>query len=265
MAKLSACIVAWNGEKQIRGCLESLKGVVDEIVVVHDGPCIDGTIRICREYTSKVFTRPYVGEAEPHRPFTFAKASGEWILWIDQDERLTPQLRSAIPKMIERDDINAYSFVWPVKYANANLTKGFFSNVHKTVLFRKSAIDNFRGLPNEILKVKGKAIRTNYRMIHNQEGERNTLRVFFRRTLRIVRIHADQLLKKRLAARIAPWYFIKAFLWFFLYCGYYYIFHATLFTKADRSIALQLALYNFFLYWNVFLAKTGLRKHAPGR
>jgi len=265
MTKVSACIVAWNGEKQIRGCLESLKGAVDEIIVVHDGPCVDKTIRICKEYTSKVFIRPYVGEAEPHRPFTFSKATGEWILWIDQDEQLTPQLRKAIPHLIERDDANAFSFVWPVKYANANLTKGIFSKVQKTVLFRKNAVDNFRGLPNEILHVTGKTIRTNYRMIHNQEGERNTLRVFFRKTLRIVRIHADQMLKKKVATKIAPWYFFKAFLWFFLYCGYYYIFHATLFTKADRSIALQLALYNFYLYWYIFLAKIGVWKHVPGR
>lgn len=258
MTRISACIVAWNGEKQIRNCLESIKGVVDEIIVVHDGPCVDATIRICKEYTNKIYIRPYIGEAEPHRPFTFEKSTGEWILWIDQDEQLTPQLRKAIPLLVERNDANAFSFVWPVKYANANLTKGFFSKVQKTVLFRKSAIDNFRGLPNEILRVKGKTVHTNYRMIHNQEGERNTLRVFFKKTMRIIRIHADQMIKKKLATKIAPWYFIKAFLWFFLYCGYYYVFHATLFTKADRSIAFQLALYNFFLYWNIFLKKSGL-------
>ncbi len=41
MATSSACLVVWNGEDEIRGCLESIKKVVDEIIVVHDGPCSD--------------------------------------------------------------------------------------------------------------------------------------------------------------------------------------------------------------------------------
>lgn len=259
MPTISACLVVWNGEKLIRGCLESIKGVVDEIIVVHDGPCRDRTLEICREYTKNVYVRPHVGEAEPHRPFTFAKATGDWILWIDQDERLPANLRKDMRKLVARDDVNAYSFLWPVKYANANLTKGYFSKVQKTVLFRKKALLDFRGLPNEMIRVKGKTMPTTYRFIHLQEGERNTLKVFFAKTLRIVRIHADQMVKKKLVTKPAPWYLLKAFLWFFLYCGYYYVLHLTIFRRSDISIAFQLALYNFFLYWYVFARKLGFR------
>jgi hypothetical protein len=92
-----------------------------------------------------------------------------------------------------------------------------------------------------------------------QEGERDTLKAFFRKTLRIVRIHADQMVRKNLVTKLAPWYFFKAFLWFFLYCGYYYVLHLTIFRKSDISIAFQLALYNFFLYWYVFLGKAGFK------
>ena len=259
MQKISACLVVWNGEKLIRDCLESIKGMVDDIVVVHDGPCSDRTLEICREYTKKVFVRPRVGEAEPHRPFTFAKASGDWILWIDQDERLSPQLQKNMRKLAERKDVDAYSFVWPTKYGDKNLTKGVFANLGKTVFFRKKALVNFRGLPNEAIRVKGEVVRTKYALIHLQEGERDTLHVFFNRTLRIVRIHADQLIKKKVATKPAPWYLIKAPLWFFLYLGYYYVLKGAFRTKADISISFQHALYNFYLYWYVFLKKLGFR------
>ncbi len=259
MATLSACLVVWNGEKLIRDCLESLKSVVDDIVVVHDGPCSDRTLQICRKYTRKVYVRPRVGEAEPHRPFSFAKASGDWILWIDQDERLTPALRKNIRKLIARKDVDAYTFRWPVKYCDANLTKGNFSRVQKRALFRKSAITRFHGLPNETVQVKGKVVDTNYRLIHIQEGERGTLRAFFKRDVRITRIHADQLIKKKLATKPALWYLLKAPLWFLLYLGYYYVLMLAFFTKADISTSFQHALYNLLLYWHVFLGKLGVK------
>lgn len=267
MPTISACLVVWNGEKQIRDCLESIKNVVDDIVVVHDGPCRDRTLEICREYTKKVYVRPYVGEAEPHRPFTFAKASGDWILWIDQDERLSKPLQKALRKLAERADqegVDAYTFRWPTKQGTKNLTTGFFVNLGKTVFFRKKALTGFRGLPNEVIKVTGKVVRTNYLLEHHQEGERDTLPIFFNRTLRIVRIHADQMLKKKLVTMPAPWYLLKAPLWLVLYLSYYYVLKGAFRTHEDRSIALQHALYNFFLYWYVFLYKTGLKKHKPG-
>jgi glycosyltransferase involved in cell wall biosynthesis len=258
MGTVSACIVAYNGEKQIVDCLESIKDVVDEIIVVHDGPCKDRTLELCRKYTSKIYVRPYVGEAEPHRPFSFKKATGEWILWIDQDEQLTRPLRKTFRKLLDNKSVNAYTFLWPVKYMDYNLKNGFFSRVRKRALFRKDAIDGFRGLPNETLNVKGTTLDTNYWFIHEQSGERNTLDIFFKRTLRIVKIHAHQMIIKKIVSKPAIWYLIKAPIWFVLYLGYYYVLKCAIWTKADRSISLQLALYNFYLYWYVFKEKMNL-------
>lgn len=252
---ISACLVVWNGEKQIRSCLESIKKVVDEIVVVHDGPCSDKTLAICKEYTVNVFVLPYVGEAEPHRQFTFDKATSEWILWIDQDEQLSIELQKNIRSLATNENVAGYTFRWPVKYGTQNLTKGFFSRVQKLVLFRKKALNNFQGLPNEAVRVKGKVADTQFVLLHDQNGERDTLRVFFTKTLRIVQIHAEQLVSKGLASKPAVFYLFKAPIWFVLYLGYYYVIKGAFRTKADLSISLQLALYNFYLYWYVFVRK----------
>jgi hypothetical protein len=144
-----------------------------------------------------------------------------------------------------------------VKYGTSNLSKGYFSKVRKRVLFRKTSMKKYLGLPNETLQVNGRSVDTNYKLIHLQSGERNTLRIFFSRTLRIVRIHAKTMVKKGIVKRPALWYLFKAPIWFVLYLCYYYFLKRALFTKADRSISLQLALYNFYLYWYIFLEKRG--------
>jgi Glycosyltransferases involved in cell wall biogenesis len=62
--KISACIVVYNEEKVIKRCLDSIKNVVDEIILVHDGPCKDRTLEIAKRYTNKIFIRPHVGMME---------------------------------------------------------------------------------------------------------------------------------------------------------------------------------------------------------
>ena len=78
--RISACLVVYNEEKIIKNCLASIKDAVDEIIVVHDGECIDKTLEICKSYTNKIFIKQHIGEAEPHRPFGFKQATGDWIL-----------------------------------------------------------------------------------------------------------------------------------------------------------------------------------------
>ena len=71
-AKISACIITKNEEKHIRKCLESIKNVVDEIVIV-DGYSIDKTIDICKEYTDKIYIQKFSGsfaEEVTHNPAT---------------------------------------------------------------------------------------------------------------------------------------------------------------------------------------------------
>ena len=250
--KISAVIIAWNGEKEIKKCLDSIKNVVSEIIVLHDGKCSDKTPTIVKGYGAKYKKMPYIGEAEPHRNHGFNLAKNDWILWIDQDEQLSKPLQKALKNFEPSPDISAYTLLWSVKYGNKWLNHGYFSRVPKLCLFRKSRMLKFNGLPNECIKVVGKVWNTNYRMIHKPFGERNTIKVFFNRTKRIVKIHAEQMIKKKVADMPSIWYLLKAPLWFVLYLGYYFVLKRTIKSKADISITVQNALYNYYLYWYVF-------------
>lgn len=93
MAKISAVIVAHNEEKKIAECLQSLD-FADEIVVVLD-KCTDRTKEIVSRYTDKIVEGSWKIEGA-RRNVALASASGDWILEIDADERISAELAKEI-------------------------------------------------------------------------------------------------------------------------------------------------------------------------
>ncbi|MGD8593365.1 MAG: glycosyltransferase family 2 protein [Gammaproteobacteria bacterium] len=94
MPKISACIISFNEEKKIEDCLKSLQPVVDEIIVV-DSLSTDKTLEIVAKYTDKIFEQKFLGHVE-QKNLAVSKASHDWILSLDCDERLSAQLQDSI-------------------------------------------------------------------------------------------------------------------------------------------------------------------------
>ncbi len=138
--KLSVCLVIKNEEKLLPRCLESIKKIADEIVLIHDGPCSDKSLEIGEKHQARVFIRPFVGEAEWHRPYAFEKARGEWILQIDADEFLSNSTAEKVKELIEEKKIDAFSFRWPYWNGTRYITKGPFAKTYKPCLFKKSKL-----------------------------------------------------------------------------------------------------------------------------
>lgn len=102
MPRLSAVLIVRNESAQLGACLESVKWA-DEIVVL-DGGSDDDTVAIARRYTDKVFIeRDWQGYGI-QRQRAQQRASGDWILMIDADERVTPELRVEIERAVAADD-----------------------------------------------------------------------------------------------------------------------------------------------------------------
>lgn len=98
--KLSVVISAFNEEKMIEACLQSVKTLADEIVVV-DNNSTDTTAKIAKKYTQRVFTQKNDPTSiDTQKNFGFAKATGDWILSIDADERVTQELAEEIKDAI---------------------------------------------------------------------------------------------------------------------------------------------------------------------
>jgi len=90
---LSVVIITRNEEDNIRDCLESIRWA-DEIIVV-DSASTDRTGDICREYGVRFFIEPWEGFAR-QKNSAVGKATREWILSLDADERVTPELKNEI-------------------------------------------------------------------------------------------------------------------------------------------------------------------------
>lgn len=99
MSKVSAVISAFNEEKNIARCLESLS-FADEIIVV-DNSSFDKTAEIAKKYTRKVFTQKNnPAEIDLQKNFGFTKATGDWILSIDADEEVSEELAGEIKRVL---------------------------------------------------------------------------------------------------------------------------------------------------------------------
>lgn len=86
--KISACIITQNEEDWLKYTLDSLQGVVDEIIVV-DGGSKDKTIELCNSFKNvKVFSKTFKGDYGAQREYAAKQATGDWILVIDSDEVL---------------------------------------------------------------------------------------------------------------------------------------------------------------------------------
>ena len=99
--KISASVIVFNEEENIAELCESVDWA-DEIVIV-DSSSTDRTIEIANKFTDKIFQHEFTGYKDKHQ-FADAQTTGDWIFWIDADERVTPELRDAITRLRSRDE-----------------------------------------------------------------------------------------------------------------------------------------------------------------
>lgn len=103
MMKISAAIATYNEEKNIGYCLKSVKDLVDEIVIV-DGSSTDKTVEIAKSFGAKVLVAENVPIFHINKQKAFDMATGDWILYLDADERVTPKLAEEIKKVINLNE-----------------------------------------------------------------------------------------------------------------------------------------------------------------
>ena len=108
MIKFTAIIITKNEEKNIARCLLSLKGVADEVVVV-DSFSTDGTKAVCEAYGARFFEREWGGYGD-QKNWGAKQASYQYILSLDADEWLSPEMRDSILAVKANWTHDAYSF-----------------------------------------------------------------------------------------------------------------------------------------------------------
>lgn len=103
--KISVVLATYNEETKIATCLDSVAWA-DEIIVVDNGST-DRTVEVVKKYKVKLFSLPKVGFSEL-RNFELSKARGNWILYVDPDEIISPVLADEINKVINNKPTASY-------------------------------------------------------------------------------------------------------------------------------------------------------------
>ncbi|HJX85594.1 MAG TPA: glycosyltransferase family 2 protein, partial [Candidatus Angelobacter sp.] len=100
---LSVCIITLNEEANLARTLESVKSIASEIVIVDSGST-DRTVAVAQSYGARVFVEPWKGFA-PQKNSTLAKATHDWILSLDADEEVSPELAASIRKVLSGESV----------------------------------------------------------------------------------------------------------------------------------------------------------------
>lgn len=108
MIQLSVVIITLNEEKNLERCLQSVKNLADEIVVI-DSLSTDKTVEIAQRYGAKIVLQKFLGHIE-QKNFAAAHASHKWVLSLDADEAITPELEKNILLVKANPQYNAYRF-----------------------------------------------------------------------------------------------------------------------------------------------------------
>lgn len=97
-SSISVLLICKNEADRIEPCLQSVAGWADEIIVLDSGST-DGTPEIVRRYTDKLWITDWPGYG-PQRNRALEKVSSDWVMTIDADERMTPELRDEIDRWL---------------------------------------------------------------------------------------------------------------------------------------------------------------------
>lgn len=108
---LSVCMIVKNEAHQLAGALENFRDFADEIVVVDTGST-DNTWEIASRYTDRVFDFPWCDDFSAARNQSLAQATGDYVLWMDADDRVSPEMAGRIRELKGLfDGQNAFYFV----------------------------------------------------------------------------------------------------------------------------------------------------------
>ncbi|MCD6067291.1 MAG: glycosyltransferase family 2 protein [Bacteroidetes bacterium] len=151
MQNLSIVIITFNEEKNIGRCLESVKDVADDIVVL-DSFSTDRTEAICRSYSKVQFIQRAWEGYSASKNFANEQAKYDWILSLDADEALNDELISILQDLKRTDSLHTYSFNRLTNYCGTWIKHSGWYPDKKLRLFNRSK-SKWEGTIHEELSV----------------------------------------------------------------------------------------------------------------
>lgn len=176
--EISLCMIIKNEEKYIENCLNSIKDLVGEIIIIDTGST-DKTKEIAKKFTNKLFDFPWENNFSKARNFAISKASKTWVLFLDADETISQIDKEKIKNLLKNNKrAKADAFVLKCRnYTNNMGVVGWLSS--KKDKYKESEItpgfwvlDTIRLFKNKKnFFFEGKIHETVYNSIKNSKGK----------------------------------------------------------------------------------------------
>lgn len=160
---LTVIVLTKNEQDRIKACVESVKWA-DEIIISDNGS-EDKTLEIAKEYTDKILKVNF-NDFATWRNHAMEKAEGEWVLFIDPDERVLVPLREEIESLISKLEYSAYAISRKNIIFGRNVKYGPFWPDWVIRLIKKSDFETWVGKVHEYPKFKGKLGYSKNSLLH---------------------------------------------------------------------------------------------------
>lgn len=173
--KISLCMIVKNEEEVLARCLDSVKSLVDEIVIIDTGST-DRTKELAQQYTPLVFDFVWRDDFASARNFAFSKATGDYLLWLDADDVLSldEDAVRTLKALLEREAPDVVNCAYDVAFDEAgNPTYSYF----RERFLKREANFVWVGRVHECIAPRGKIVTSPLRVRHlggnKQKGSRN--------------------------------------------------------------------------------------------
>jgi len=211
-ATISVIIISHNEARDIEACLRSVSWA-DEIVVVDSGST-DGTREIAAGWTDKVHDIPWKGFG-PQKNHALDLATGDWVLSLDCDERVSDALREELTSVLATTDCEAFLVPFRSSYCGRFMRFGDWSGERKLRVFRRDA-GRFDDVPvHERIHIEGTIGKLRGRILHYSVRTRSEMHEKSRRYARLGAEAAFKSGKRATQASAAgrgAWAFVRSFL-----------------------------------------------------
>lgn len=145
---LSLCVIARNEEAMLSGCLESVAGVVDEIVVVDTGST-DRTIEVALAHGARVLETPWTDDFSAARNAALEVAKGDFVFFLDADERLDQSAMGVLRRLVRDEAESAPPTVYAPLILNVDSAGASLGADHMPRLWRARPELRFTGRIHE--------------------------------------------------------------------------------------------------------------------
>jgi glycosyltransferase involved in cell wall biosynthesis len=163
--RLTVLIPCKNEIKNIRNCIESVRGIADEILVADSGS-IDGTLDVVRSLGGcRIIEREYIHSGN-FKNWAIPQSAHPWVLVVDADERVTPELAAEIQRTLANPACNGYRILRRNHIFGREIKHCGWNNDSVLRLFRREHRYCERGVHADVIIPSGKVGRLKAKFVH---------------------------------------------------------------------------------------------------